>query len=223
MKFNKFGYGMSADLDLSTYGVRSLPAAVHEFRKKLFRAYKVLIGFAVVLALLLPSDARDAHAIVGAWVDLVQQIIPYVRWVEQNSEIPKLAAVWFAAMWPLTFVLLLYVVVQFPYRSAHSMFRANSLSTWKWVTLVSGLGLVSWMAYWLFIERRAAVVKSVTHGHARLIEATAIDYRLGLAILGPLLISLCLVIWGFTLIALLVQIGRFFCADDEIKPKGELK
>ena len=222
MKRKNFSYGLSAKLALPTMPTAPTRPEVTAFKKKIFHAYKLLIGFAVALALLLPSNAREMSSVLAAWVDLVQQVIPYVHWVEQNSKIPNLASVWFALVWPLIFVYLLYVAVQFPYRCAHSMFRAATLSAWKQLQLISGLFLFSWMAYWIFFDRRVAEVKSVTQGHARLMEAVAIDSRLGLALLSPWLISFCIVIWATTLAIVLLQVARIFCVDDEIH-KGNLK
>lgn len=222
MKWRNFGYGMSAKLPQPTTPIVSPPPEVQAFKKKIFRAYKVLIGFSFVLALLLPSDLRDESSAVAAWVDLVQQVIPYVRWVEQNSKIPNLASVWFSIVWPLIFVFLLYVAVQFPYRRSRGMFRAASQSEWKHVQVGLICFLFSWMAYGIFFERRFAVAKSVTNGHARLIEAVIIDSRLGLALLSPWLISLCLVIWATTLSFVLGSFGRIFCVDG-VTQEGDLK
>lgn len=222
MKWKNFGYGMSAKLPFTTAPPALLPPEVHAFRKKIFLAYKVLIGFSSLLGLLLPSDFRGASLAVAAWVDLVQQIIPYVRWVELNSKIPNLAAVWFAIVWPLIFVFLLYVVVQLPYRHARTMLRAGGLSVWRHLQILSIALLFSWMAYGVCFERIVAANKSVTDGHARFIEAGIIDSRFGLTVLSPWLITFCVVIWATTLAVVLLHVARFFCVDDVTK-EGDLK
>lgn len=222
MKWRDFGYGMSAKLPLTPAPIAPLPPEVDVFRKKIFRAYKVFIGFSSLLALLLPSDLRGASSVIAAWVDLVQHVIPYVRWIEQNSKIPNLAAVWFAIVWPLIFAFHLYVVVQLPYRHARTMLRAGGLSIWRHLQVLFGLLMVSWMGYAVWFERTVATNKSVTNGHARLIEATIIDSRFGLALLSPWLISLCLVIWVSTLVVVLLHVARFFCVD-VMNKEGNLK
>ncbi|GKS87547.1 hypothetical protein AVMA1855_25365 [Acidovorax sp. SUPP1855] len=222
MKRKTFGYGLSAKLALPTTPASPTRPEVTEFKKKIFHAYKLLIGFSIVLALLLPSNAREMSSLLASWVIFVQQVIPYVHWVEQNSKIPDLASVWFAIIWPLIFVYLLYFIVQFPYRCAHSMWRAAAPSDWKNVQVGLILLLFSWMTYWIFFDRQVAQVKSVTQGHARLIEAIAIDSRLGLVLVSPWVISLCLVIWATTLAFTLGFCGRFFCVNDE-SDKEDLK
>lgn len=214
IKQKRFSYGLSAELSIPTMSIVNTMPEVQVFKRKIFHAYRLLIGFAVALALLLPSDARDISHKVTAWVDLVKQIIPYVYWIEQNSKIPGLTTVWFSIIWPLIFVFLLYVIIKFPYRCSRLMLRAGGLSVWRHMQTVLILLLFSWMAYGIFFERRFAVVKSATHGHARLMETVAIDSRLGLALLAPLLLSLCLVVWVSTVAIVLLHIARFFCVDD---------
>ncbi|WCM91474.1 hypothetical protein M5C99_13800 [Acidovorax sp. NCPPB 2350] len=217
MKRKTFGYGLSAKPALPTTPASPTRPEVTAFKKKIFHAYKLLIGFAVVLALLLPPDARQMSSALAAWVEIVQRAVPYVHWIEQNSKIPNVAAVWFAIVWPLIFIYLLYLIVQFPYRCAHSMFRAAAPSEWKNLQVGLILLFFSWMAYWIFFDRQVAQVKSVTQGHARLIEAIAIDSRLGLALVSPWVISLCLVIWATTLAFTLGFFGRFFVDDENDK------
>jgi ascorbate-specific PTS system EIIC-type component UlaA len=130
--------------------------------------------------------------------------------------------VWFAMVWPLIFVYLLYLVVQLPYRHARTMLRANALSNWRQVQMVLALLLFSWMAYAVCFERFVATNKSVSSGHARLIEATIIDSRFGLALLSPWLISFCLAIWATTLVVLLVHAASPFCTK-QVNRDGRLK
>ncbi len=217
MKRKTFGYGLSTKLALPTVQAVATRPEVTAFKKKIFHAYKMLIGFAIVLALLLPNDAREMSSVIATWVDLVQKYIPYVHWVEHNSKIPNLASVWFAIVWPLIFVYLLYITVLFPYRCAHSMLRAASMSGRKQIQVGAISLLVSWMAYWIFFDRQVATVKSFTQGHGRFIEATAIDSRLGLALCSPWLISVCIIVWAMALFWMLLQVGRIFCVDDELK------
>jgi hypothetical protein len=223
MKHKPFGYGLSKPISEIGPAASNLPIEVHAFRKSLLKAYVVLIAFSVVLAFILPSNARGASGIFSAWVDFIQENIPYVHWIEENSRIPELASAWFAIMWPLLLMYLLYVIAIFPYRFAPVMVRQRPMSAWKWIKILLGLLLVSWMTYSIFYERRFATIKSATLGHGRLIEAVAIDSRFGLAILAPLLMSLCIFVWASTVVMLLAYVAQFFGIEEVTPLNGDSK
>ena len=216
MKFKDFAYGRRPDEQVALPKVQ-LPLAVHEFRRSLFRAYCWFLSYAVLTALLLPHGARELNATMSAWVDFVQQYIPYVAWVEKNSNVPSLASAWFSLVWPLIPIYLILLVFRFPYRSAQAMARARPMSIVGRLSLVGLSIVVSGMTYFVFFERRFAVLKATTVGHARLLEAAAIDSRAGLIVLGPVLATICLLIWSGTTLLILMLLERFYPVDTETK------
>lgn len=217
------GYGLAKNTVIHTVNTNELPIQVHDFRRALFKAYCLFIVFAMVLAFVLPDDIRGKNPGFSRWIDWIQRVIPYINWIEKNSKIPTLSTVWFATVWPLLLSYLLYVVAIFPYRSAYIMVCKTRLSRWKHLQVLLILVLGTWMTYSVFYERNFATTKSAAQGHARLIELMAIDSRIGLIFLAPLLISFCLVIWSSTLVAFLAYVSAFFHGNKSAHFNGESK
>ena len=57
MKLKDFAYGHRAATQVALTE-NQLPPAVDEFRKRLFRAYRWFIGYAVLVAMIVPPDTR---------------------------------------------------------------------------------------------------------------------------------------------------------------------
>lgn len=216
MKLKDFAYGHRAATQVALTE-NQLPPAVDEFRKRLFRAYRWFIGYAVLVALILPPDTRELNATMGGWVEFVQQFIPYVAWVEKNSNVPRLASAWFSLVWPLLPIYLLTVIFTFPYRAAPAMARTRPMSMIRGLLFIGVSIAISYMTYSVFFERRFALVKTAALGHGRLLEAAAIDSRMGLIALAPVLATACLVIWSGTIVLILVLLARFYPVDPENK------
>lgn len=93
--------------------------------------------------------------------------------------------------------------------------RVGGYTKELWVTgaiLIFG----SWLIYNAFFDRTLGgdlLEKSYAHGHGRLLEAIAIDSRLGLAIGAPLLMSLCLIVWSALIGWVLTLLGSIVFRD----------
>ena len=180
------------------------------FRNRVFFAYKLLIVFSVILGCLLPDDLSMYFYWVNVPVNFLKKIIPYILWIDVNSRIPKLSTVWFSVVWGGIFTFFIYIIFVFPYKFADDIFKKSGVSIYKYFQAVFILSLFSVMTFFLFFERRFALLKSTSMGHARFIEVFIIDYRFGLIFAGPWLITLCVSVWGGLLILSLIGVSKIF-------------
>ena len=185
-----------------------LPPAIDRYGENIRSAFLFLLASGATLAALLPGDLREAVPAVDAWVRAVQERIPYVAWVEKHSRMPGLASVWFAVMWPLLLAVLAVLVARFPFATLPQMARRAGLTRGQQFAVAGTCMLGAWMAYAMFFARDFLPGADAASAQGRVLEAIALDTRLGLATVAPVLLTVCAVVWGAAIFAVLLVAGR---------------
>lgn len=201
------GYGEG----YATVNIYANPEDVNRVNAEIWRWMKMYFGAGALLALVIPEDVLRNVEVLRDYTNLIASIIPFINWISGISSFPEAIALWYALMWPVLVLLIARYLMIFPYRYLPSMARRMGL--FRHLAVVAAAIFGTWLLYHLMISGAGMQPKSYSAGHGRSMLALIADFRIGLAVIAPVLMLCQFILYQGTIGLMIALIARFVKGD----------
>jgi len=208
------GYGYNAPVKIYDTQYERHPELQYASYEML-RWCKAYLWFGFVLAFLIPESIFSYFPPIQTYVNWMGKYIRFIEWIGSVSAFPHAAQTWYAIMFPAFLPIYLRFFSIWPFRFAPVLTRSR-ISLGKHILgAILGCGL-AWGIFGTFVDASNMPAKSYSMGHGRLYIALIADYRLGLALFGPILMIGQFLMYLTALLLLIMLPGRFVFKGEEL-------